>query len=387
MTTILDAIAAALTASFSMFWAVLWPLALGFLLSALVETFVSKKAIVNALGRDTFQAGAVATGMGAASSSCSYAATAVARTLFRRGATLRNAIIFEFASTNLVFELGLVLLVLLGWRFLLGELSGGLVMIVLLAILFRATFHEGLARAARDQADKGLEGRMEGHGAMDMSVTEGPFLSRLFSNRAFTAISHYYFMSVASLWLDLVIGFLVAGALSAWVPASWWSNLFLLHHGLFTDIWDAVIGPIISVVSFVCSVGNIPLAAVLWRSGISFSGAIAFIFADLIIIPILSIYRRYYTVRVASYLTFVSYTAMVLAGLAVGVAFGAFGVTPTDRHVSPLSARPSWNYESFLDVALLGITLILGLRFVRTGGPAMLRMMEHAASGDSAHHH
>src|SRR5438132_10436667 len=171
-----------------MFWQVLWPLALGFLLSAGVETFVPKRAIARALGRDDARSVTFATGFGAASSACSYAAVAVARTLFRKGATLPNAIIFEFASTNLVFELGLVLLILLGWQFVAAEFAGGLVMVVLLAMLFRLTLRRSLVERARHQAERGLLGKMEGHGAMDMSVTDGPFLRRLVTPRAFPAI-------------------------------------------------------------------------------------------------------------------------------------------------------------------------------------------------------
>src|ERR1700736_6006209 len=173
----------ALKIAFFMFWEVLWSLALGFLLSGVVQTVISKRAIVRALGQDSPRSVVVASAFGIASSSCSYAAVAIARSLFRRGATLANAIVFEFASTNLVIELGLILFVLLGWQFLAGGLSGGVVMIVALTLLFRYTLRKGLVDDARRQAEKGLRGKMEGHGAMDMSVTDGPFLRRLFSGR------------------------------------------------------------------------------------------------------------------------------------------------------------------------------------------------------------
>src|ERR1700716_807516 len=187
MSFVVDNVGRALLYGFDMFWQVLWPLSLGFLLSALVETVISKRSIEKALGHDSTGSVIVASALGAASSSCSYAAVAVARSLFRRGATFANAIIFEFASTNLVIELGLILFVLLGWQFLVGEISGGVVMIVLLTLVFRFTLRKGLVEDARAQAEKGLKGKMEGHGAMDMSVTDGPFLRRLFSGRAFTA--------------------------------------------------------------------------------------------------------------------------------------------------------------------------------------------------------
>ncbi len=379
------AIGEALRAAFAMFWQVLWPLALGFLLSAVVETYVSKRAVSRLLGSDSAGSLVIAAGFGAASSSCSYAATALARSLFRRGATLRNAIIFEFASTNLVFELGLVLLALLGWQFLAGEVSGGVLMILLIALLFRVTLRPWLVEAARRQSEKGLSGRMEGHAAMDMSVTEGPILRRVFSGPALTSVSHYYFMNVYSLWLDLAVGLLVAGALSAWVPGGAWSALFLRGHGPWTEVWGAVIGPLVAMVTFVCSVGNIPLAAVLWRGGISFSGAIAFIFADLLILPILDIYRRYYSTRVALYLAAVSYVAMTVAGLAAGAAFRLIGIVPTSRHVGILQSQPVWDTTTALNLVFLALSAVLAVRFLRTGGVPMLRAMEAMPGEDATH--
>jgi uncharacterized membrane protein YraQ (UPF0718 family) len=374
---ILDHLGSALQLAFAMFWQVLWPLALGFLLSAIVEAFVSKERVSRALGKDSPKSVAIATGLGAASSSCSYAAVAVARTLFRKGASLGNAIVFEFASTNLVFELGLVLFILLGWQFLVAEFSGGLLMVVMLAIVFRFTLHPRMVEAARRQAERGLSGRMEGHAAMDMSVTDGPLLHRMLSPQGMTAVSHYFFMNIYSLWTDLLLGFLIAGALGAWVPDSFWSTLFLSGHGVGTEIWGAVIGPLVAVISFVCSVGNVPLAAVLWRGGISFGGAISFIFADLIIVPILNIYRKYYGGRVSLYLFVVSYATMVVAGLLIGLLFSALGLTPTNRNVQVFATTISWNLDTFLNIGFLLLTIVLGLRFLRTGGVAMLRMMEH----------
>ena len=385
---VLQHIGDALRLAFDMFWQVLWPLALGFLLSAVVEALVPKQAVSRLLGRDTVKAVATAAVFGAASSSCSYAAVAVARTLFRKGATLANAIIFEFASTNLVFELGLVLLVLLGWQFLSAELAGGVLMVVLIAIVFRLTLRRRLVDAARAQSERGLHGRMEGHAAMDMSVGGGPFLRRLFSRPALTSISHYYFMGIYSVWTDLVLGFLIAGALGAWVPDAAWSALFLSGHGAASDVWGAFVGPLIAMLSFVCSVGNIPLAAVLWRGGISFGGVIAFIFADLIILPILDIYRRYYSRRVAGYLFAVSYATMAVSGLLIGWLFGAVGAVPVDRAVTALTATPTWNYDTFLDIAALSLTALLLVRFLRTGGVGMLRAMSQpVASGDAAAAH
>lgn len=383
---ILEQIGHALQLSFFMLWEVLWPLTLGFLLSAAVQTVVSRRAVAGALSDFSPRGVALACALGAASSSCSYAAVAVARALFRRGSSFANAIVFEFASTNLVFELGLVLLVLLGWQFLAAELAGGLLMVALLAVAFKYTLRSRLLEEARQQAERGLQGRMEGHGEMDMSITEGPFLKRLFSGRALTAISHYFWMDVWSLWQDLALGFLVAGALAAWVPDSFWRAFFLTDHPVLSQLWGPLVGPLLSMLSFVCSVGNVPLAAVLWNGGISFGGVISFIFADLIILPIVDIHRRYYGARVSLYLLGVSYLTMAAAGFLVGLAFQGLGLVPDHHQVQVLLSRPQWNYTTFLDLVSLALLALLGIRFLTTGGPQMLRAMEEPAVGAHAGH-
>src|SRR6266480_1017999 len=373
MSAVLLAIWDALQMAFFMFWEVLWPLALGFLISAVVQSLVSREAVVRALGTDDLRGVSFATVLGAASSSCSYAAVAVARGLFRKGSTFTNAILFEFASTNLVFELGLVLLVLLGWQFLAAELAGGLLMIAILAVVFKYTLRSRLVEEARRHAEMGLRGRMEGHGDMDMSVTDGPFLRRLFSGRGFTSVSHSFYMDIASLAQDLALGFLIAGALAAWVPNSFWQSLFVSSNPTVAGIWGPFIGPVIAMLSFVCSVGNVPLAAVLWSGGISFGGVISFIFADLIILPILNIYRKYYGGRMSLYLLAVSYAAMALAGFLIGGAFQLLGLAPTNHHITVFETVPTWNYTTFLDIASLLLMAVLAWRFVTTGGMEMLR--------------
>jgi uncharacterized protein len=371
---VINAILHALQISIFMLWEVLWPLAFGFLLSAMVQTVVSKRAVANALGKPDLKGFVLACGLGAASSSCSYAAVAVARTLFRRGASFVNAIIFEFASTNLVFELGLVLLILLGWQFVAAEFAGGLLMAVILWILFKVTLRQRMVDDARRQAERGVFGSThEAHGEMDVSISDGSFLSRLFSARAFTAISHAFYMDLNALYVDLGLGFLIAGALAAWVPNSWWQAFFLTNHPTLNEFWGPLIGPIISMLSFVCSVGNVPLAAVLWNGGISFGGVISFLFADLIILPILNIYRKYYGGRTALYLLVVSYAAMAVAGFLIGGAFQLLGLAPTNHHVAVFETQPAWNYTTFLDVASLVLMAVLAWRFVTTGGIEMLR--------------
>jgi YHS domain-containing protein len=227
---------------------------------------------------------------------------------------------------------------------------------------------------ARRQADRGVFGSThEAHGEMDMSITDGPFLSRLFSPRAFTAVSHSFYMDLYALYVDIGLGFLIAGALAAWVPNSWWQAFFLTNNPTLNEFWGPLVGPVISMLSFVCSVGNVPLAAVLWNGGISFGGVISFIFADLVILPILNIYRKYYGGRMSLYLLAHSYVAMALAGFVVGGAFQLLGLAPTNHHVAVFETQPAWNYTSFLDIAFLVLMAVMAWRFVTTGGVEMLR--------------
>src|SRR5262245_39303625 len=328
----MNAIGHALALAGSMTWEILWALILGFGLSALVQAVVRKSTIVALLGDDRPRTLAVAAGLGAASSSCSYAAVALARALFRKGANFTAAMAFEIASTNLVVELGIILALLMGWQFTAAEFTGGPIMIVLLALLFRAFVGRRLISEARTQAERGLAGSMEGHAAMDMSVGgTGSFWRRLLSPNGFTSVSHVFVMEWAAILRDLVIGLLIAGAIGAWVPKSFWHNLFLTDHPVGAALWGPIIGPVVSILSFVCSIGNVPLAAVLWNGGISFGGVIAFIYADLIILPILTIYRRYYGTRMMLVLLGTFYAAMAGAGYLVELIFGTLGLIPTER--------------------------------------------------------
>src|SRR5579862_9017342 len=227
---IINSIGQALFTSFSMFWEILWPLVLGFTLSGIVQAVVSHQAMAKALGGDSPKNLTLATLFGIASSSCSYAAVAIARSIFRKGASFTAAMVFELASTNLVIELGIILAVLLGWQFTASEFLGGIVMVIAIALLFRLTLTPRLVQLARDHAERGALGRMEGHATMDMSVEGGPFLSRLMSGRGFTAIGHLFVMDWASVWLDVVGGFLIAGALAAWVPDALWHDFFLISN-------------------------------------------------------------------------------------------------------------------------------------------------------------
>ena len=333
----LNAVRDAFALAFSMTWEITWALILGFFLSAAVQAVVHRQTITRLLGDDRPQTLVKAAGLGAASSSCSYAAVALARSLFRKGASFTAAMAFEIASTNLVIELGIILILLMGWQFALGEFVGGPIMIVVIALLFRMFLSPRLLEAARRQAERGRAGSMEGHAAMDMSVTgTGSVWRRLASAEGLTSVSHIFVMEWAAVIRDITLGLLIAGALGAWVPDSFWQSFFLVGHPLLAKIWGPLIGPLVATASFVCSIGNVPLAAVLWNGGISFGGVVSFIFADLLILPILMIYRKYYGGRMA--------------------------------HVS-------WSYTTFLNIAFLILAVVLVVRFVRTGGRQMLAMM------------
>ncbi len=382
---LVNAVAAALTEAFNMAWEVFWPLILGFALSGAVQAVVSHKSMARLLGDHSPRSLTFATLFGIASSSCSYAAVALARSLFLKGASFTAAMVFELASTNLVIELGVILVVLMGWPFAAAEFSGGIVMVVLLALIFRLTLTPRLVEMARRQAEKGLIGRMEGHAGMDMSIEGGSLLSRLISGRGFTTTSHYFVMDWASVWTDVVGGLLIAGALAAWVPATFWRAFFLVDNPTLAAIEGPLVGPLVAMLSFVCSVGNVPLAAVLWSGGISFGGVVSFIFADLIVLPILDIYRKYYGGRVALYILGTFYVTMAATGYLVEVLFGALGLVPPQRDILIFTEDPSLNYTTVLNVLFLILAAILVWRFLRTGGPAMLRMM-NAAEPAGEHH-
>jgi uncharacterized protein len=374
-----------------MTWEVLWALILGFALSGAVQAVVSKREMRRLLPDDSPKTLAVASGLGAASSSCSYASVALARSLFRKGADFTAAMAFQFASTNLVIELGIIMALLLGWQFVLGEFVGGPLMIVFLAIVFRVFLTRQLVDEARMEAEKGRLGSMEGHAEMDMSVEAAgrSLRQRLRSPEGFTATAEYFVMDWAAVARDVFGGLLIAGALAAWVPNSFWQSFFLEQHHTLAKFWGPLVGPAVAIVSFVCSIGNVPLAAVLWNGGISFGGVLAFIFADLIILPILDIYRRYYGWKMAGFLFASFYASMVAAGLVVEFLFQAAGIERHARNAKVEMASVSWNYTTYLNIVFLLVAAALVWRYFRRGGGwAMLKLMnEPIGEGDHAHHH
>lgn len=381
----IDQVLKALEMAAAMGWLLLWPLIFGFGVSAAIQAVVSHREMAKLLPDHSPRTLLKASALGAASSSCSYAAVAIARSMFRKGADFNAAMAFQFASTNLVLELGIVLWVMMGWRFTAATWGGGIVMIILLSVLLRLFVRKPLIEAARAQADKGVAGRMEGHAEMDMAVAGGPLLKRLFSAKGLTALSHYFVMEWASVWTDLVLGLLIAGALAAWVPNDVWATVFASHDPGNAKIVGPVLGPLIAVASFVCSVGNVPLAAVLWNGGASFGGVIAFIFADLIVLPILDIYRRYYGLKPAVVLALLFYAAMALAGYVVEFGFGVAGLIPAERSARVSAIGFSWNYTTWLNMVFLALATTLVWRCWKTGGFEMLGMMEAEHGADASH--
>jgi uncharacterized protein len=328
--------------AFFMLWATFWALVLGFALAGAVQAFVSRREMQRLLGRSGPREIARASLLGAASSSCSYAASAMAKTLFQRGADFVSSMVFMFASTNLVVELGIVLWVLLGWEFALAEFVGGAIMIVLFTLLARVVLKRKETDAARERLGDG--------GHADDVIQRLPWRRRLTSEAGWADAASYAFADVKMVRKEIAAGYLIAGFLAVLVPASLWNGVFATGHGFWTSLENVIVGPFIALISFVCSVGNVPLAAALWSGGISFGGVISFIFADLIALPLLFIYRRYYGGRLTLKLLAVFWTVMSAAGLTVEYLFRGLGIEPTERPATVVQTSFAWNYTTFLNI-------------------------------------
>ena len=333
--------------AFFMFWETLWALVLGFTLSGVVQAFVSKKQMQSSLGDHRPPAVAKATFFGMVSSSCSYAASAMAKSLVAKGADFTTAMVFMVSSTNLVVELGLVMLVLLGWQFAVAEFVGGPIMIILLALLGGAVFTPRLVGAARARLTAGSS---DAHGHGHDEIDEAPSLRSI---GAWSDAAGYAVADATMLRTELLIGYLIAGLLAVLVPIHVWNIVFLHGHGIWTSIENALVGPLIAVLSWVCSIGNVPLAAALWAGGIGFGGVIAFIFADLIAMPLILIYAKFYGWRLTLRLVGLFYVVMVIAGLATELIFGAAGAIPTNRSVAIPQSHFAWNMTTSLNLAAL----------------------------------
>jgi uncharacterized membrane protein YraQ (UPF0718 family) len=364
-----------------MAWEVWWALVLGFAISAIVQAWVPRERIQSALAGEGLTPVARATGLGAASSSCSYAAIAIARSLFSKGASAASTLAFQFASTNLVWELGLVLWVLLGWQFTLGEYLGGIVMIGLMWGLLRLFVSREAERVAREHASA-TEAHAAGcahhdhgdhdhaaHGAVSAAAPAG-WRERVGSLDAWTQVAGNFRADWLMLWKEITIGFLLAGFI-ALLGMDVFNGLFLEDApDAVRVLWAAVIGPVIAVLSFVCSIGNVPLAAVLWAGGIPFAGVMAFIFADLIVLPIVLAYRKYYGTAFALRITALMFVTIVLAALAIDLLFGALGLIPTERpSTEDVFGSIELNYKAVLN-ALATVVFVALMALTRRRAPA-----------------
>ena len=361
-----------LVASAAMFWTVLWSLLLGFLISAMIQAYVPKGGLSHALGKVGLREVALATGLGAASSSCSYAAAASAKSLFIRGAAFTTAMVFMFASTNLVIELGLVLWRLMGWPFVIAEWLGGLVLIAVFVALAQVVIPKGLIEQGRVHAQTAEDDHQHDHG--DMLAPGDTLGAKLRSAEGWRYIAHYLQADWSMIRNDLILGFVIAGFLAVAIPNSWWQHLFISNAPPMWRMFEnALVGPIIALLSFVCSIGNVPLAAVLWNGGASFGGVVAFLYADLIVLPLIDIYRKYYGWRLALTLTGVFYVAMVITGLLVELVFAWLGQVP----------RPSGNLLMEVERIALDYTTVLNV-ILSVGLVALLWWANRSGSG--AHH-
>jgi uncharacterized protein len=356
---VLDTIGRSLADGGGMFWQTLWALVLGFGLSGAVQAFVSRAQMQQALGDRRPATIARAGFFGAISSSCSYAASALAKTLFARGADFTAAQAFMFASTNLVAELGIVLWLLIGWQFAAAEFTGGALMIALLALVLPRVVSPEEQEAARAAlmggTGRGAGGDHAGHGDAEPRREPGSWRGRIGSLAGWSDAAGYTISDLTMLRRELVIGFAVAGVADAAVPVSFWRSLFLTGHGFWSVAENVILGPFLAVISFVCSIGNVPLAAALWSGGITFGGTIAFVFADLITLPLLLIYRRYYGTRLTLKLLAVFWATMSTAGLVTDYLFTWAGIAPAPgaRHAVTGPGIWGWNYTTFLNIAAL----------------------------------
>ncbi len=343
---------------FFMFWETLWPLILGFGLSGAVQAFVSRDAIQISLGNHRPAAVVRASAYGMVSSSCSYAASAMSKSLFVKGADFVSVNVFMIASTNLVLELGIVLVVLMGWQFAASEFIGGIIMIALFTLLASLYLRGRLVTQARARLASDTGGHQHGP-PENTELQHEPWRTRLRSKGGWADSATYTMADLTMIRKELVIGYVVAGFLATLVPVHVWNILFLHGHGFWTSVENAVVGPFIAIISFVCSVGNVPMAAALWHGGISFGGVISFIFADLIALPLLLIYRRFYGTRLMWRMLGVFWLVMSLAGLVTEGIFRAAGLVPTTRPAQIVTGHFEWNYTTYLNIAFMALFALL----------------------------
>ena len=364
----------------AMGWNLLWALVLGFTFSGMLQVFVSKEQMSQAFGETNLRSILLATFLGGASSSCSYAAAATGRSALQKGSAFIPMLAFMFASTNLVIELGAVLWIVMGWRFVLAEAVGSFVLIGFVWLLGRLIFPKELGKEAREHAGGSGDEEGCGHGgghehhhhshddSENTDEAARPFGERVRRSENWAKVADSFFMDWQMLWKEIVIGFLIGGFLATLVPDEWWKDVFLTNAPApLRLVENVVVGPIIAGLSFVCSIGNVPVASLLWSGGISFGGVIAFLYGDLLVVPLVAAYRKYYGNRVAFFMTLGFFLSMVGAGLVVDLLFNLLGLVPKGPRPPSaiLHAGFYWNYTTWLNIAALvlsGVFIFLHVR-------------------------
>ncbi|HEX4374986.1 MAG TPA: permease [Puia sp.] len=381
MNNFLSSLSEALLMSLGMFWQIGWSLALGFTITSVIEVAVSQDKIMKRFGKSGFREIAFATFFGAISSSCSYAAASTSRALFKKGASFISSMAFLFSSTNLVIELGVILWLLMGWQFAIAEWLGGIVLIALMSFIVKLTYPKKMiedARAKQQPAQKkccGMDEMNHDHMHMEtMKDNNAPAQVKIFDPQTQRKIAGNYFMEWSMLWKDLLIGLLIAGVIAAFVPQSVFDILFFKNASpVVRELVSAFIGPVIAIITFVCSIGNVPLAAIFWSQGMGFSGVISFLYADLIVIPLLDVYRKYYGWKLTWYIFIVFFITMIFAGLIMSLPFTFFHLIPKNiGNVRSELMSFKINYTFYLNIIFGLISLYFFLLGRRKSVPKVM---------------
>ena len=346
--------AEAVETSFGFFWKAGWAFVLGYFVSAAIQAFVPKARLTPYMGSANVKGISLATAFGAASSSCSFAALAAARSLVMKGAHFIAAIAFMFASTNLVIELGILILIFLGWQFLAAEIIGGVLLIVISSVLIRLTFPKRWFEQARD--------RVEQQGEADEDDFD--WRRRMRSREGWNLLGHRFVSDWKMVWKEILIGFTIAGFVAVFVPARVWSGIFLQDLQGVLPAWlialeNAIVAPFVAAATFIGSMGNIPLATVLNSNGVMFAGIMGFIYSDLMVPPLIMINARYYGWRVALYIAGVMFVSIVLTALLLHYLFKVLGIMPGSQRQLDEVTRFAFDYTFFLNLFFVLVAAVM----------------------------
>jgi uncharacterized membrane protein YraQ (UPF0718 family) len=349
----------AATTALGFFWKAGWAFVLGYWVSAMIQAFVPKGRLTPYMGKAGLRSVSLATLFGAASSSCSFAALAAARALVMKGAHFVAAVAFMFASTNLVIELGILILIFLGWQFLAAELAGGLLLIAISSLLIGLTYPAGWLRAARERAEE------------QAAAEEADFdwRQRIRSREGWNLVGHRFVSDWQMVWEEILIGFTIAGTVAVAVPPWLWGRIFLLGAQDQLPQWlivleNAAVAPIVAAATSIGSMGNIPLATVLNANGVLFAGIMGFIYSDLMVPPLVMVNAKYYGWRAALYIAVVMFISIVITALTMHYLFGILGITPGSSRRVENVARFAFDYTFFMNLVLLCLAALLGGLFV-----------------------